>query len=255
MTFRRHHAGPVALITIDRPEKRNALTLSAIDELTALIKGLGHDPGVSGLVLTGNGAFCSGADLGSILAKAAEGPGGIEETIELGPQRLVRALLDLPFPTVAALNGPAIGMGMDLALACDSRLLSPSGWMLQGWGRVGLIPGAGGELLLRQRNPSILWKLLEEQRPIDGLQAERWGLGEPVDGDAVKAAVQRLTLLAQRLPRAALATYAELFRRGLRQELDEHLAVCARAQVDLLTDGGFTARVANVVGSAPRRAE
>lgn len=249
MTFQQSRTGRVTVVTINRPEKRNALTLPAIDELTDIVRAVGEDPTVSGLVLTGNGAFCSGADLRSIVAKGQDGPDGIRDTIELGPQRLVRVLLDLPFPTVAALNGPAIGLGMDLALACDSRLLSPSGWMLQGWGRVGLIPGAGGELLLRHHNPSILWRILEEQQPIDGPQAERWGIGEAVDGDAVAAGLRRLDALA-RMPRTALATYVALFRSRLKDDLDDHLAVCARTQVSLLTDENFAGRVAKLVGSA-----
>jgi len=251
MTFRQSRHGPVALITIDRPAARNALTLDAIDELADLVRATGEDDTVRGLALTGNGAFCSGADLKSIAALGAEGPDGIKDSIELGPQRLIRALLAVPFPTVAALDGPAIGLGMDIALACDSRLLSARGWLLQGWGRVGLIPGAGGELLLRRHNPAILWRLLEEQRPVDGPQAERWQLGEAVpEGTAVDAALRRLTTLAE-LPRTALATYATLHRSGLARQLDEHLEVCARTQVPLLTDARFAARVAEVVGTAP----
>jgi 2-(1,2-epoxy-1,2-dihydrophenyl)acetyl-CoA isomerase len=250
VTFTRTKMGPAAVITIDRPEKRNALTLPAIAELTEYVRDAGQDPAVAGLVLTGNGAFCAGADLKTLVAKGQEGADGIQETIEEIPQQLIRALLDLPVPTVAALNGPAIGMGMDIALACDSRLLSGAGWMMQGWGRVGLIPGTGGELLLRERNGSILWRLLEEQRPIDGAQAERWGLGESVDEDAVTAAVRRIEALAK-MPRAALSTYVSMFRSGLKARLDEHLAMCARAQVALLTSEAFAVRVAEVIAPTP----
>jgi enoyl-CoA hydratase/carnithine racemase len=248
VTFTQARTGPVAVITIDRPEKRNALTLEAVAELTEIVRAHAQDPTVAGVVLTGNGAFCAGADLRAVVDTGKKTAGGIQDTIEDGPQQLVRALLDLPFPTVAALNGPAIGMGMDLALACDSRLLSRTGWMMQGWGRVGLIPGSGGELLIRERNASILWRLLEEQKPIDGPQAERWGLGESVEEDAVDAAVRRLETLAL-MPRAALTTYVFLFRSGLKARLDEHLAACSRAQVALLTDARFESRVEHVVGS------
>lgn len=249
MTFILAKKGPAAVITIDQPEKRNALTLPDVAELTGHVRDVGTDPAISGLVLTGNGAFCAGADLKSLVARRNESPGSIQANIEEIPQRLIRALLDLPFPTVAALNGPAIGMGMDIALACDSRLLSPAGWMLQGWGRVGLIPGTGGELLLRERNAGILWRLLQEQEPIRGPQAERWGLGEAVDEDAVTAAVRRIEALAA-MPRAALSTYVLLFRSRLKAGLDEHLATCARVQAPLLAGEHFAARTGDLVGRA-----
>jgi 2-(1,2-epoxy-1,2-dihydrophenyl)acetyl-CoA isomerase len=248
MTFQRSIQGTAALVTIDRPEKRNALTLPQLEELAALIRGLGDDPAITGLVLTGNGAFCAGADLKTIVAKGKEGPGGIRDTIEEVPQQVIRALLDVPFPTVAAINGPAIGLGMDIALACDSRLIARSGWMMQGWGRVGLIPGTGGELLLHERNPSILWRLLEDQPAITADDAERWGIGEAVDADddAVPGALRRIERLSA-LPRAALETYVALYRSSLKTRLDEHLAICAQAQVSLLTDARFESRVDHVM--------
>jgi enoyl-CoA hydratase/carnithine racemase len=67
-----------------------------------------------------------------------------------------------------------------MALARDDRLIGPGGWFMPGRARVGLIAGAGGELLLRLRNPSILWKLLAEQSRITGPEAERYGLSEAV---------------------------------------------------------------------------
>ncbi|WP_051194122.1 enoyl-CoA hydratase/isomerase family protein [Nocardia jiangxiensis] len=247
MTFIKEKSGSVALITIDRPEKKNALTLPAITELADLVRGVADDPDIKGLVLTGNGAFCSGADLRSIVAKGKEEPGSLQQTIEEIPQQLIRALLDLPFPTVAALDGPAIGMGMDIALACDCRLISDKGWMMQGWGRVGLIPGTGGELLLRRYNPAILWRVLHDQKKIDGRQAEAWGIGEVVESGAVEAAVSRLEKLAT-MPDAALSTYVSFSRSWLKEELDRHLTQCAQAQVALLSDPSFESRVETVVG-------
>jgi enoyl-CoA hydratase/carnithine racemase len=249
MKFVHDRRGPVAVVMIDRPEKRNALTMDLVAELTEHVRSAAEDPEVAGLVLTGNGAFCAGADLRGVVAQGADAGNAIRDTIEEVPQQLIRALLDVPVPTVAALNGPAIGMGMDIALACDSRLLSPSGWMMQGWGRVGLIPGTGGELLLRRLNPSILWRLLEEQQPIHGPRAEAWGLGEAVeDEDAVESAVRRVRKFAE-LPRAALITYVQLYRAALKAELDAHLAACSRAQVELITDRGLASRVGQVVGA------
>jgi enoyl-CoA hydratase/carnithine racemase len=251
MTFDLARHGGAAVITINRPDKRNALTLPQLGELAELVRQTASDAEVDGLVLTGNGAFCAGADLKTIVAKGKEGPDGIQDTIEEVPQQVIRALLDVPFPTVAALNGPAIGLGMDIALACDSRLISRTGWLLQGWGRVGLIPGTGGELLLHERNPWVLWRLLEQQRPIEPAVAEGWGLGEAIDADdAVPSALHRIEALAA-MPASARATYVRLYRAGLKSRLDEHLAICAQAQVALLTDTRFESRVDRVVPAAP----
>lgn len=247
MTFDLTTRGAISIITINRPEKRNALTLPHLAELAALIRTVADGAELAGLIVTGNGAFCAGADLKTIVEKGKTGPDGIQDTIEEIPQQVIRALLDIDCPTVAAVNGPAIGLGMDIALACDSRLISTTGWLLQGWGRVGLIPGTGGELLLHERNPWLLWRLLEQQQPVDGPTAERWGLGEAVDEpDAVPAAVARLESLAA-LPAAARSTYVRLYRGGIKARLDEHLAICAQAQVALLTDSRFSARVNHVV--------
>ena len=248
MTFEFTVQGSTGVLTINRPEKRNALTLRHLEELASIIRTAGTDARLKGLVLTGNGAFCAGADLKTIVDKGKEGPDGIQDTIEEIPQQVVRALLDLPFPTVAAIDGPAIGLGMDLALACDSRLISATGWMMQGWGRVGLIPGTGGELLLRERNASILWHLLAHQPRITADLAERWNLGESIGdhSDARIAAIARLDALAA-LSGAALATYVSLFRSHLKAGLDQHLAQCAKAQVSLLTDSRFEANVDKVI--------
>ncbi len=120
--------------------------------------------------------------------------------------------------------------------------------MMQGWGRVGLIPGTGGELLLHERNPAILWHLLTEQPQIDAALAERWGLGEGSGNHdtALAAALDRIGRLAS-MPKPALATYVALFRSHLKSQLDDHLARCARAQVALLTDARFANRVVGVI--------
>jgi enoyl-CoA hydratase/carnithine racemase len=168
---------------------------------------------------------------------------------------VIRQLLALEVPTVAAVDGAAVGMGFDLALACDSRLIGPAGWCMQGWGRAGLTAGTGGCLMLRLLNPSILWKLLEEQPRIDGILAERWGLGEAVtEGTARDAAVRRISALA-RLPRRALASYVSFHREPLRERLEAHLSQAAQIQAGLLADPGFGDRVAALIGAKTNKSK
>jgi len=107
-------------------------------------------------VLTGNGAFCAGGNLRGAVERSDLDTSERRQMVYAAYQGVVRALVDCPVPTVAAVDGPAVGMGFDLALACDSRFVGPDGWCQQGWGRVGLVPGTGGELLLRLRAPNAL---------------------------------------------------------------------------------------------------
>src|ERR1700691_4465055 len=173
-------AGPAALVILDWPEKRNALGPEQAGELTAALRTAGEDPGVRGVVITGNGAFCAGGDIRGMVARADMPPEERRALVYTAYQGLIRSVLELPVPTVAAVDGPAVGMGFDLALACDSRLIGPEGWCRQGWARLGLIPGTGGELLLRRLTPAILWTLLERQPRIEGPLCATWGIGEPV---------------------------------------------------------------------------
>jgi enoyl-CoA hydratase/carnithine racemase len=118
---------------------------------------------------------------------------------------------------------------------------------------VGLIGGTGGCRMLPLLNPSISWKLLEEQPRIDGNLAERWGLGEAViAGTARDAAVRRISALA-RLPRRALASYVSFHRAPLRERLDAHLSQAAEIQSALLADPGFGGRVSALIGTKSKQ--
>jgi enoyl-CoA hydratase/carnithine racemase len=246
--------GPAAVVSLDWPSVRNALTVDDMMAVAAAVRDAVRDPDVSALVLTGNGAFCAGANLRRLTADLAGGssPG---PTIEGPAQGLIRAVLDVPVVTIAAIDGPAVGLGFDLALACDSRLIGPDGWCMQGWGRIGLVPGTGGELLLRRLNPAILWTLLERQPRIDGPLCSKWGIGEPVtEGSARDAAIARATALAGQLARSAIEGYVELSRAGIRADLDRHLRLCAAIQVGLLESPDFAARTETVLPEPARDA-
>src|SRR6202034_3400036 len=83
-------------------------------------------------------------------------------------QALVRSLWSCPVPTFAAVDGPAIGLGFDLALACDGRFFGPAGYVQQGWARAGLIPGIGGIALLSRCGSDLLWRLVADQPRLNG---------------------------------------------------------------------------------------
>ncbi|HEX4815642.1 MAG TPA: enoyl-CoA hydratase/isomerase family protein [Nonomuraea sp.] len=116
-----HHQGPVSVVTLNRPERRNALSRQMLcDLINALVEADGHDQ-TAAIVITGAGsAFCSGDDLTEAARTDAE---TFDETIE-GLQRVTRVLLTSGKPSVAAINGAAMGGGLELTLACDLRVAS-----------------------------------------------------------------------------------------------------------------------------------
>ena len=240
--------GPAAVVTMSWPEQRNALGPDEAREVSDALRQAAEAPDVAGVVLTGEGDFCAGGNLKAASTRV-EMPPEERRTLVYGAfQGLIQTLVGLPVPTVAAVDGPAVGMGLDLALACDSRFIGPDGWVGQGWGRMSLVPATGGVFFLQLRAPDALWRLLENQPRLDAEAAAALQLAEPAaPSRAVDRAVERVTRLAT-MSRAALEAYADLSRHHVRQHLDAHLEIALRHQLVLLADPGFRARVAKVLG-------
>lgn len=138
----------IATITLDRPEVYNAFTRTTILELNEAIRRAESDQNVYALVLTGAGdGFCSGADVNSMPDWSDQHP---EEYAGYlwSVQNVVRQLREAGTPSIAAVNGPAIGAGCDFALACDLRVVGSEAVLREGFVRIGLIPGDGGAWLL-----------------------------------------------------------------------------------------------------------
>lgn len=239
--------GSASIVVLDWPERRNALGPDEALEVTAAVREAASPSEICGVVLTGNGAFCAGGNLRGAVERTGMPEDERRRLVYGAFQGLVRALVDVPVVTIAAVDGPAVGMGFDLALACDSRFVGPDGWCQQGWGRVGLVPGTGGELLLRRLAPSALWTLLEAQPRLAGGAMERLGLGEAVDDQPARArALKRVEALAE-MSRDAVEAYVALSRADLRSRLDDHLALAVDHQVRLLASPGFPDRVARTL--------
>lgn len=143
----------VRRITLDRPEAKNALTPAMIADLVDAIREARTDPASRCVLLTGTGdAFCAGMDIRASTVKDAGSPGfdprTTSEALRRGLQTLVRELWELDRPTVAAVNGPAVGPGASLALACDFVLVHGGTRLLWSFARWGLVADAGGAYLL-----------------------------------------------------------------------------------------------------------
>jgi enoyl-CoA hydratase/carnithine racemase len=233
--------GSVATVTLRWPEQRNALGPDEAREVTAAL-GSAVEYGAQVVVLTGEGAFCAGGNLRGMVARADMPPEERRRLVYSAYQGLLRALVDLPVPTLAALDGPAVGMGFDIALACDARLVGPGGWVRQGWGAIGAVPGTGGVLLLRLRAPGALWRMLPGQPKLHAAALAELGLAESTgDRPALETAQERALQLAQ-IPPHTLAAYVELDRAHLRAELAPHLEHVLDVQVRMLSDQGFKDR-------------
>jgi enoyl-CoA hydratase len=133
----------VAVVTLDDPERRNALSLPLCEDLVEAMESLEADPGVGGVVVTGAGpAFCAGADLSQLGDSASQALSGIYEGF--------LAVARSPIPTVAAVNGAAVGAGMNLALACDVRVVGPKARFDCRFLNLGIHPGGGHTWMLRR---------------------------------------------------------------------------------------------------------
>ena len=241
--------GAAALVILDWPEQRNALGPDECERGSRRrFAAAADDPAVCGIVVTGNGAFCAGGNLRGAVERQSMDPDERRRLVYGAYQGLIRALVDVPVPTVAALDGPAVGMGLDIALACDVRVVGPAGWAQQGWGKVGLVAATGGVLLLRRRAPGALWPLLASQDRLDGPRLAALDLGRGRRrGHRPRACRQRSSTAWRRRRRRALEAYVELDREDLRRDLDAHLAVAVGHQVGLLGSPEFAERVARTL--------
>lgn len=240
--------GQAVVVTLDWPDQRNAMGPDECRELSAALTGVADDPDILGVVITGNGAFCAGGDVKGAVARREMSPEERRSIVYAAYQGMIRSIVAVPVPTVAAIDGAAVGMGLDIALACDSRFFGPKGWCIQGWGRIGLIPGTGGEWLLRLHAPGLLWKLLEEQERLYAGDAAALGLGE-IAGD--EGALARALARVQRLGamgRRALEGYVDLYRLDLRAGLETHLEEAVERQMALLRSPKIVEKVAAALG-------
>jgi len=143
----------VAVVTLDRPDAKNALSVEMRDDLLAAVRDCRADPEVRAILLTGTGdSFCAGMDLRASTVAQAGGEGfetrSTSEALRSGVQAIVRELWELDKPTVAAVNGTAVGPGAHLALACDFVLVHDRTRFVWSFARWGLVVDAGGAYLL-----------------------------------------------------------------------------------------------------------
>lgn len=179
--LRSEHDGHVLTVTLDRPERLNALNEELTGALLGLLSEARDDDGVRALVLTGAGrGFCAGADVGDIAAAAADGglgPAALRHSLRRRNVPLALALLGFDKPIVAAVNGPCAGAGIGIALACDLVVVSEAASFSVAFVRRGLVPDYATTFLLpRLVGLRVARELCLLGDRIDAARAERLGL-------------------------------------------------------------------------------
>ena len=143
----------IGRIVLDRPDAKNALTLAMRDGIVEAVRDFRSDPQVRAVLITAEGdAFCAGMDLGASTVAQAGKPGfasrTTSEALRIGVQTMIRELWQLDKPTIAAVNGAAVGPGAHLALACDFVFVQPRTRFMWTFAKWGLVADAGGAYLL-----------------------------------------------------------------------------------------------------------
>ncbi len=224
----------VALIVFDDPERRNAMTEAMGRALASVAARLGSDDSVRAVVLTGAGAaFSAGGDLAMIEDKARTGreaPGephrDQNRAFMRGFYDLFLSVRELPQPTLAGIQGAAVGAGLAVALACDLRIAAREAKLGLNFTRLGIHPGMGSSWTLpRLVGPAHAADLLLTGRVVDGVEAERIGL--------VNRAVPREDVLSETLAAAeAIAACAPVAVRGTKHALTRSLSASFEEQLD-----------------------
>jgi enoyl-CoA hydratase len=189
----------VATLTLNNPDERNTLTAPMVAEILAAMDTIEGDPSVGAIVVTGTApAFCAGANLGNLATASGSSLGTIYE----GFLRIARS----PLPTIAAVNGAAVGAGMNLALGCDVRIAARRAKFDTRFLQIGIHPGGGHTWMLRRiTGPQTAFATVMFGEVLDGAEAERVGLvWKCVDDDQLLIEAQKMAARAASVPRPLL---------------------------------------------------
>jgi 2-(1,2-epoxy-1,2-dihydrophenyl)acetyl-CoA isomerase len=208
-----------AVLTLNRPEERNAYTVEMGVELVAAFTRLRDDQAIRVIVLTGAGKiFCAGVDLDVLHRQAAE---STIDKLRLGEEHFIRAfsseLFDFPKPVIAAINGPAVGIGVTMTLPLDFRIAASSATFSLPFARLGILPGLGSSYLLpRLVGSCAARELLFTARPISASRAASLGLvSHVVEDDYLLDEARDLAIDIASCPPEAIGALKQLINRGM----------------------------------------
>jgi methylglutaconyl-CoA hydratase len=238
-TIQLAYYGGVATITLNRPEKRNAISFELIDDLLRAFDEVAKSDAIV-LIVTGAGkAFCSGLDLDNLKALLGRSPQqNLEDTQTM--VKLFRSLYEYPKVTIAAVNGPAIAGGTGLALLCDFTLAVPEAKFGYTEVRIGFVPAIVSTFLLRQIGEKQARDLLLTGRIFDAEEAARMGLvSELVPADRLMPRTHELAALLMENSAASLRATKRMLTNHARAELDVQIDSAVRENAAIRTTADF----------------
>jgi 2-(1,2-epoxy-1,2-dihydrophenyl)acetyl-CoA isomerase len=227
-THRVERDGGVATLTLDRPDALNAQTRASRRALVRDLRALSADAAVRCVVLTGAGrAFCAGQDL-----REPDALVDVDVMIRETYIPIVEALVGMPKPVVAAINGAAVGAGLSIALACDLRYMADDAVLMLAFSNIGLVPDCGGTtLLLRAVGHARAFELAATGRRVQAGEALALGLVQRVlPRDEVLPAAQGLAAELAARPTLALAWTKRLLRAAEQSTLADVMELEAQLQ-------------------------
>lgn len=227
--------GDVVRLTMNRPERRNALNDALQRELLAAFERVRDDESVRAIVLTGSGkGFCAGADLSAFQQMPTAEQ--VYEAIIMAYQPLIGLITTLKKPVIAAINGTAAGAGASLALACDLRVMAEDASIMMAFSNIGLVPDAGATwLLVRQVGYSRAYQIAIEGQKIPAIRCLEWGLTNRLApaGKLGDVALTWATKLAQR-PTLALGLTKLAMNHALLNDVASTIEYEARLQMQTI---------------------
>ncbi len=233
------YEGRVATLTLNRPEKRNAISFELIDDLVQALNEVAKSDAIV-LIVTGAGrAFCSGMDLDNLKALLGRSP---EQNLQDSQTmvQLFRSLYEFPKVTIAAVNGPAIAGGTGLALLCDFTLAVPDAKFGYTEVRIGFVPAIVSTFLLRQVGEKQARDLLLTGRIFGAEEAARMGLiNEIVPADNLMSRARELAELLMENSASSLRATKQLLTDHARLELDAHIDAAVRENAAIRSTADF----------------
>ena len=214
--------GPVARITLNRPDRLNSFTARMHEELRDALDGLGE---ARVLVVTGAGrGFCAGQDLNDRAVAPGEAV-DLGETVQQCWNPLIRKLTSLPQPVIARVNGVAAGAGANIALACDMVVAAKSAKFIQSFSAIGLIPDSGGTWALpRLVGQARALGLALTGEPLPADKAAEWGLiWKAVEDGELDTEIDAIANKLAALPPLGLAAIKQMIRSSWQYSLEEEL--------------------------------
>jgi 2-(1,2-epoxy-1,2-dihydrophenyl)acetyl-CoA isomerase len=245
--------GAAATIELNRPDALNAWNGQLGDDLLSAVRTVAEDDAVRAVVLTGAGrAFSSGADLRDLSERAqrtAEGHLDVRHVLVERYHPIITTVRTMPKPVVAAVNGPAVGIGLSLALAADLVVTSASAYFMLAFVNIGLVPDGGSSLFVPSRvglARAAEMAMLGERVP--AAQALEWGLVNRVVAD--ESFADEVAALRDRLAAGPTRSYAGTKRqlnRWVYAHMEEQLELEAEIQQEMAASGDFAEGVAAFV--------